>query len=372
MPKLIIQLITYNSAKYIPYLFKSLRAQTFKNWDLLVVDNTSSDNTIELLKKELADFPLPTRLIQNTKNKGFAGGHNQAFRESNSEYFLLLNPDLHLESDCLEKLVKFLDEHPEAAAVAPRLMRWSPQFPSPLRRGTEGEVPTGFTNKIDALGLKVFRNRRIIEQGSGEEWAGLNCHPERNEESRSRQLDSSIGSLPQNDNLEVFGVSGTLVLLRRSATQEILYNDGNVFDESLHTYKEDVDLAYRLRSHGYRSFVLTNVVAYHNRGSGVGGEVNDWSAAANKEQQSAFVRYHSYKNHLATLYKNEYWQNFLLDFFWIMWYELKKFGWLLLFDRPVVKGLGELWRARKSLKIKRLKIKGLRKVSWRQMRKLWS
>lgn len=334
MIRLSVHLVTYNNSKYIPYLFKFLRKQTFRDWEFLIIDNNSTDDTFAVVKKELENFSIRTKIIENKENKGFAGGHNQAFGETNSEYFLLLNPDIFIESDCFEKLVQFLDKHPEAAAVAPRLMRWN--------------FPNGFTNTVDALGLRIFRNRRVIEQGSGEEWVG------------------------NTGEREVFGISGTVALLRRSAIQEIVYSDGNVFDESLHTYKEDIDLAYRLQSRGFKCFVVLDAVAYHNRGSGVGGEVNDWSAAANKKTQSAFVRYHSYKNHLATLYKNEYWQNFLLDFPWIMWYEVKKFGWLLLFDCTVLKGLSELWKNRQDLNIKRLKIKESRKVKWKEIRKWWS
>jgi len=72
-----------------------------------------------------------------------------------------------------------------------------------------------------------------------------------------------------------------------------------------------------------------------------------------------------------TIYKNEYWQNWLLDAVFIKWYELKKFIYFLLFDRSVLKGLGEIWQLRKDLKTKRLKIKQLRKISWKEMRQWW-
>ena len=72
-----------------------------------------------------------------------------------------------------------------------------------------------------------------------------------------------------------------------------------------------------------------------------------------------------------TIYKNEYWQNWLLDFLWIKWYELKKFGWFLLFDRSVLKGLKEVWKNRKDLRNKRYEIRGRRKISWREIRKWW-
>jgi GT2 family glycosyltransferase len=171
--------------------------------------------------------------------------------------------------------------------------------------------------------------------------------------------------------LEVFGVSGAFPMYRRSALEQIAFADGNFFDESYFMYKEDADVAYRLRSAGMNSVVLLVVVAYHDRSGAGPKEVSDWAAAENKKKHPEVVRYHSYKNHLMTLYKNEYWQNALLDWPWIIWYEGKKFGWFLLFDREVLKGLGDVWKLRKELKKKRIEIKNKRKLDWREMRKCW-
>ena len=95
MPKLSVHLVFWNSAKYIPYLFESLRTQSFKDWFLYIVDNASADNTIELIKKELENFPVAYKIIENKENLGFAPAHNQAFADTNSEYFLLLNHDMY-------------------------------------------------------------------------------------------------------------------------------------------------------------------------------------------------------------------------------------------------------------------------------------
>ena len=194
----------------------------------------------------------------------------------------------------------------------------------------------------------LFRSsRRVVEMETGEEW-------------RERS-----GAL------EVFGVSGTAPIIRRSAIEQILLPDGNMFDESYHSYKEDVDLAYRLRSAGYKAYTLLDAVAYHDR-SAVGlKDLGDSAAANNKAYQPAFIKYYSYKNHLATLYKNEYWQNIILDFPWVVWYETKKLIYFLLFDQSVLAGLRDIWQKRESLKTKKLRIKELRKVSWRELRKWW-
>lgn len=337
MSKLVVNLVTWNGAKYMPFLFDSLRKQTFTDWTLFVLDNNSNDNTLELIKKELNTFPVQYKIITNKENRGFAGGHNQAFKESDAEYVLLLNQDMYLAPDCLEKIVMFLDQHPEAAAVSPRLMKWN--FAEKV-----------FTEQIDALGLKIYRNRRVVEQYTQQNWQEL-----------KKKFSSDV--------LPVFGVSGALPAFRMSAIHSVAYADGSIFDESYHSYKEDVDLAFRLIANGQKSYVLLDAVAYHDRSAAGPKEADDVSALTNKKKQSEWVKYHSYKNHLMTLYKNEYWQNFTLDFPWILWYELKKFVYFLLFDRQVLGGLKEVFN--KDLGQKRRLIKSLRKINWQEMRKWW-
>lgn len=345
--RLTVHLVAWNGSKYMPYLFASLRKQTFRDWRLYVLDNNSEDGTVEVIKKELNNFSVQYELIEKKENLGFAGGHNFLFGRADLEYFLLLNQDMYLQPDCLEKMADFLDAHPETAAVSPHLLKWD--FSKIQNEGLEASL----SNQVDALGLKIFRSRRVIEQYPRQDWDVLK-------------------SIFKTSILEVFGVSGALPMLRRAAMQNIAFDGGQFLDESYFAYKEDVDLAYRLLSAGYKSYVLLDAVAYHDRTGAGPKEMNDTSAAANKRKQPSRVRYHSYKNHLCTLYKNEYWQNFILDLPWILWYELKKFIWFLLFERHVLSGLKEIWRMRRDLKRKRLRIMALRQIDYKEVRKWWT
>ena len=87
--KLSINLVVYNGAKYVHSLFASLKKQTFEDWKLFVLDNNSQDQTKELIKKELDNFDIQSKLIENKENIGFAGGHNQLFGQTETEYFLI-------------------------------------------------------------------------------------------------------------------------------------------------------------------------------------------------------------------------------------------------------------------------------------------
>lgn len=346
MSKLSVNLVVWNGEKYLPYLFDSLRKQSYQDWELQILDNNSSDNTVEIIEKEIIDFPVPIKFFKEKENYGFAKGHNILFKENESEYFLLLNQDMYLENTVLEKMVDFLDKNSAVAAVSPRLMRWD------FAKIGEGLNNT-FSSQVDALGLKVFRNRRVIEQYTGENW---------------EEIKSNFGN---NNVLEVFGVSGALPMYRREAIKNVLFSNGQMFDESYHSYKEDVDLAWRLRLSGHSSFVILDTVAYHDRAGAGPKEKSDLAAMQNKKKHSPWVKYYSYRNHLMTLYKNERSGVLSLDFSLILWYELKKLFYFLIIEPKILKGWKDIWIARKELRKKREEVKKMIKISERDLYKWW-
>lgn len=328
--KLTVQLLTWNGEKYLPHLFESLKKQTNKDWQIYILDNSSTDNSVAVVKKELQDFSVPHIFEEGLVNLGFSGGHNYIYKQNDTEYVLLLNQDLYLEPDCFEKMIAFMDKNTDVASVSPRLMKWN--FNS---------LDHFFSEYVDSLGLKVYKNRRVVDWMQGENW--------------KKTGDQAI---------EVFGVSGTLPMFRRKDLDKVMYDGGYIFDSNYGSYKEDVDLAFRLRSAGYKAYTIMDTCAYHDRTSNI-----DISVTKNKQKQPIHVKYNSYKNHLMTIYKNEYAVNFTLDFLWIMWYEISKFVWFLLFDRSILKGWKDIWQVRKDLKQKRKQIIKNRKIKWHEMRK---
>mgnify|MGYP001567126631 FL=1 len=328
--KLTAQLVVWNGAKHLPALFDSLRNQTLKEWELLVLDNGSVDNSLKIIEAEKVRFPN-MQFFHEKKNLGFSGGHNVLFQKSDSEYVLLLNQDVILENDVFEKLVDYLDENLNVASAAPRLMR------------IENNERTGI---VDSLGLTVDRRRRFSDRMAGEPW--------------KLQSESAHPAQP----CFVFGVSATVAIYRRSAVN--LATNGRLFDPYYFSYQEDVDLAWQLQLRGYDSVILLDKAAYHQRSTqdAVRGVL---STAINKQMQSPMVRFYSYRNHLATIIKNDQWQNFTLDFPWILWYEVMKFVYILFFDRETLKGLRELWNERVWLKSERNRIQTGAKVHWKKI-----
>ncbi len=286
MPSVTVSIVTWNSRSQIDAALGALERSSYKEYEVIVVDNGSSDGTVKRLR---AGWPR-VRIIANGENRGYAAGHNQSIRASTSEFILLMNPDIIVASDCLERLVATALRHPRAAS-----------FGTLLTRPDSGTPPT-----IDSAGLSATVQRSFHERGTGLTDDGR----------WDRETD-------------VFGIGGALALLRRSALESVAL-DGEYLDESFENYKEDVDLAWRLRLAGWGAVFVPTARAVHRRGFGTAGEANSIPGAvqAHRLAEGRLITL-SYRNHLLLLTKNEYRENLYRHLLAIVWYELKKAVFLL-------------------------------------------
>jgi N-acetylglucosaminyl-diphospho-decaprenol L-rhamnosyltransferase len=201
--------VTYNTA---PWIERSLGSLEGTGAEMIVVDNGSTDGTVELVRER---FP-EVRLIQQ-ENRGFGAGNNAGMRAASGRYFLLLNPDAWLTDGALERLVSFADEHPEAAIVGPRLLnpdgslqRSVRGYPSPWRIGTE-----------------YFFLRKLAP--------------------RSQALNAFFGANFDHKSVrEAEFLGGACLLVRREAVDSV-----GGFDEDFFLMSEEVDWCYRFRQAGW-------------------------------------------------------------------------------------------------------------------------
>ncbi|MCB9798229.1 glycosyltransferase [Candidatus Nomurabacteria bacterium] len=363
MKKLTIQMIVFHEKemKYIPYIFDSLKKQTFQDFEFLLIDNSEGTSSIaRMVEDAIKDLGCEYRIIKSEKgNVGFAQGHNIGYREVKSPYVLLLNPDMYLMPDTLARMVDIMESNDKTAAVSTRLMRWDFEKVQGSSAATVlDQAQEGFTNQIDAIGVRLLRNRRAVEWFAQEVW------------SKDIEGPAALSNIFDKHILEVFGISGALAMYRKSCIDKVLLPGDNIFDPTYHSYKEDVDLAYRFRNAGYTAYVVLDSVAYHDRTAAAPRGLSDLKAAMNKGKQSEYVKLHSYKNHIRTLYKNEYWQNFLQDLPWIIWFELKKLAYMLVIH-PVVlfRSLHMMAKDWKYTKQARKQIVAERKMYWKGLRR---
>lgn len=105
MIKVSIIIVNYNGQKWLKKCFDSLMVQTYKNFEIILVDNNSSDYSIGFLEKNYKDKRI--KIIKHKENSGFAGGNNVGIKEAKGEYILFLNNDTWVEEDFIQNIVGF-------------------------------------------------------------------------------------------------------------------------------------------------------------------------------------------------------------------------------------------------------------------------
>lgn len=229
--KLSIIIISYNTKGLLADCINSIE-NCLKQlaYEILVVDNNSTDGSVELLKSQ---FPK-VKLIENNYNAGFAKANNQGLLFCSGEYILLLNSDTLVLGDAIDKLVKFMNKHKEAAICGPRLLNSDKTLQLPCRRG--------FPRLINSIsyfsGLsKVFPKSRVL--GSY----------------LMTYMDSSVDH-------EVDALSGACLLVRR----DVLNTIGGLLDEAYFMHFEDIDLCYRAKKSGYKVYYVHDAEVVHLKG----------------------------------------------------------------------------------------------------------
>lgn len=336
MPRVSINIVTWNSSKFIRQCLNSIFEQNYKDFSVLIIDNASTDGTAKIIEKE---FPQVS-VLKNARNLGFSKAHNQGIRfaiEKGFEYVLVFNPDIIITDNCMGELVQAAETDSGVASVGPKLFKI---------QTTNTELKESLKTKvIDSCGLKILKSRKIVERGAGEKDSG------------------------QYDNKEeVFGLSGAMVLYRSEALKDIkIFNE--YFDEKFFAYKEDVDLAWRLRLRGWKNLYQGKAIAYHYRGASIEEKAGIMKIIKNRRGKSKMINHYSYKNHLLLLVKNDFAFNLILNFPFIFTYELKKFIYILFFESRTLKSFLQFLKEFPSAVKKRRLIMRSRKIGPKEIKK---
>jgi hypothetical protein len=226
-PILSIVIVNFNTCELLDRCLASIHAQTRRvRFEVMVVDNQSSDGSREMLREKHPDVVV----IANEENVGFGRANNQGVARSRAPFVMLLNSDACLLQDTGSELVDFLIAHPEAGAVGPmiRLVDGSRQ------PKTFGNVPTLQT--LLAQNLLLCR-----------------AFP------RARRFAGIFVEIPWARVMEVGWVSGVCMGLNRRA-----YEAAGGFDPAFFMYAEDIDLCRRLRTLGWKVFRLEDYAIEHH------------------------------------------------------------------------------------------------------------
>ena len=223
-----IIIVNYNVKHFLKQCLLSVqKAIAGIDAEVFVVDNASSDGTVEVLKEQFNWV----NLIANTENVGFSCANNQAIQLAKGEFVLLLNPDTLVEEDTFEKCINFMKQTPDAGAVGVKMINGNGEFLPESKRALP--IPSVAFYKIFGLS-KLFPN--------------------------SKRFGSyHLTYLDNNQTQSVEVLSGAFMFIRKKLLDEI-----GGLDETFFMYGEDIDLSYRITQAGYKNYYLpeTNIIHY--------------------------------------------------------------------------------------------------------------
>ena len=229
----LVSLVTHNESHDVERLVPTVFAQTAGDLAISAVDNASEDGTRATLAAFEKAAPVPLAVTPSRENLGYTGGHNLSIARAAAEgipWVLILNADVVLAPDFLERLLEDASR-PGRERVA--------TFTGKILRAEGPELKP--TSVVDTVGIRMTPNGRHFDVGAGERDDGRFDRP-----------------------AEVFGASGCVALFRTEALADARISTG-FFDDDFFVYREDVDLAWRLRGRGWSARCVPAAQAWHRR-----------------------------------------------------------------------------------------------------------
>lgn len=312
-----VHIVTYNSADDIIECLSAVLAQDYPVKKIVIVDNASTDGSADKVRafyhglnsnsaQGVADSAgSSTRtpalvLLENEHNTGFAPAHNQAIAGTNTDYVLVLNPDLTLAPDYISRLVARFETNPQIGSATGKLLLKADHA------------------LVDSTGLRMNKARRAFDRGAGE----------------SADLWNESGV--------VFGVSGAAAMYSRRMIEDISV-EGEFFDADFFAYKEDVDVAWRAGLFGWQAYYDAEAIGYHERG---------WKTSG-RSGKAMFIKRISYINRYKMIYKNESSGRMLLTLLYSLPYEIAAHGYSLLKEPKLMGAWSSFFSQWTALKRKR-------------------
>ena len=273
MIDLSIIIVSYNTSDFLKGCLGSIKA-TSKGftYEIIVVDNASSDNSLEMLKMEFPEVIL----IKNQENIGFSKANNMGVGKSKGRYVLFLNPDIVIYKDSLFKMVKFMDEHEDVGGATCKLVMPNGKLDDASHRG----FPNPWNSFSYFLGLsKLFPKSKLF--------GGYN-----------------LGFLDLSNTHEIDACAGAFIIVRRLAGEQIEW-----WDEDYFFYGEDLEFCFRLKEIGWKIYFVPSVSALHYKGVSGGIKENSkkiTTASVETKKRSTDWRFNAMKIFYRKHYQNKY------------------------------------------------------------------
>lgn len=221
-----IIIVSWNTEKLVKDCLESIKKNTNNiSYEIFVVDNNSSDNTVNMIETEFSDV----KLIANKSNNGFAKANNQAIKISSGKYIILLNPDTIVKENSLNTMVNYLEKNSDVGIVGCKLLNIDGTLQESCRRFPDIETYTNILLKVHSL----FPNK--------------NCFK------RYFMKDMDYEKIN-----EVDQVMGAALMYRK----EVL-GEKSFLDEDYWIWFEEVDFCYNVKKRGYKIVYIPTAQIIH-------------------------------------------------------------------------------------------------------------
>lgn len=234
----------YNGENYIAECMDALVNQSRKDFDVIVVDNASTDSSPEIIKSY--SDRLQIKIIQNDENKGFAKAVNQGIQASCADYVILLNNDTHAGRHFVEKLVDAMEEDEMVFSAQALMLRY---------------------------------DDRTLTDSAGDYFCALGVAFSMGKDRPAKTF---------TEKKEIFSACGGAAIYRKKLFDEIGY-----FDEEFFAYLEDVDMGYRARLHGYKNIMVPAAKVLHIGSATSGSRHNEFKVKL-AARNSVFLMYKNF------------------------------------------------------------------------------
>lgn len=242
-PTVSIIIVNWNGRKQLQECLPGLAKQTYKNFEIIVVDNNSSDDSIEFLSSKYSSVIIK----KCSKNFGFAKGCNIGLSKARGKYILLLNNDTIVTRNFLSTLVSALKKNKHVAVVQPKII-------------------FSETGKLQSGATFMTYSGFLYHYGYGK-------NPK---------------NTKYNHEMDIFSANGSCMLIRREAIKKT----GGLFDPDYFAYFEETDFCWRVLLSGSSIRYIPSAVVFHK------------GAQTSRLLSSSFITFHSFKNRITTLMKN--------------------------------------------------------------------
>lgn len=205
------------------------KASAAVNTEVIVVDNHSTDGSVEYLRPRFGEV----KFVVNETNTGFSKACNEGLEYAGGDYVLFLNPDTIVAEDCFKKCLSFFETHPGCGAIGVKMIDGSGNFLKESKRS----FPSPLTSLYKLFGLsRLFPESRVFSR-------------------------YHLGHLDKDVDHEVDVLAGAFMMIRKKVLDEV-----GSFDETFFMYGEDVDLSYRIQKAGYKNYYFAETTIIHFKG----------------------------------------------------------------------------------------------------------